>query len=344
VRAETHVMKHLSALLIALALIASLFTPQACSADSAKGALPAKMSDKDLARCLEGKNGTPQAQQSLMGMSPLSGPGLFGTMDGGFPPFFGNPQGQQPPLPPQQPQGPQSPQGPYGQQQPPQPQGPQGPQGSYGQQQPPQPQPPYGQQPPQPQPGMAGQLDGCWSATNGQNFVIMIFRQGYCGLNLNGTQVYGPYTVQGQHLRVQFTNGQTFEADFAVQGSVLRFSTGLQLNRMPMPGQQGPYGQQQPPQPQHQPPAGNPLQGSWTGTLQNGTTLVFSFNGNQYFVTANGQQIEAGTFALNGSRLEYSVAFGQAAGQRGVNTWQLSGSVLVLTGPNGQSIRLTRQA
>lgn len=233
-RAETHVMKHLSALLIALALIASLFTPQACSADSAKGALPAKMSDKDLARCLEGKNGTPQAQQSLMGMSPLSGPGLFGTMDGGFPPFFGNPQGQQPPLPPQQPQGPQSPQGPYGQQQPPQPQGPQGPQGS--------------------------------------------------------------------------------------------------------------YGQQQPPQPQHQPPAGNPLQGSWTGTLQNGTTLVFSFNGNQYFVTANGQQIEAGTFALNGSRLEYSVAFGQAAGQRGVNTWQLSGSVLVLTGPNGQSIRLTRQA
>ena len=335
-RAETHVMKHFTALLIALALIASLFTPQACSADSAKGALPAKMSDKDLARCLEGKNGTPQAQQSLMGMSPLSGPGLFGTMDGGFPPFFGNPQGQQPPLPPQQPQRPQSPQGPYGQQQPPQPQGPQGPQGPYGQQQ-----PPFGQQPPlPPQPGMAGQLDGCWSATNGQNFVIMIFRQGYCGLNLNGTQVYGPYTVQGQHLRVQFTNGQTFEADFAVQGSVLRFSTGLQLTRMPMPGQPGSY-DQQPPQPQT---GGNPLQGSWTGTLQNGTTLVFSFNGNQYFVTANGQQIEAGTFALNGSRLEYSVAFGQAAGQRGVNTWQLSGSVLVITGPNGQSIQLTRQA
>ena len=33
-RAETHVMKHFTALLIALALIASLFTPQACSADS----------------------------------------------------------------------------------------------------------------------------------------------------------------------------------------------------------------------------------------------------------------------------------------------------------------------
>ena len=54
--------------------------------------------------------------------------------------------------------------------------------------------------------------------------------------------------------------------------------------------------------------------------------------------------IEAGTFVLNGSRLEFSVAFGQAAGQRGVNNWQLNGNVLVITGANGQGIQLTRQA
>ncbi|MBQ2476251.1 MAG: hypothetical protein II515_03150 [Desulfovibrio sp.] len=342
-------MQHLSALLLALALMAGIFALQDSSTADAKDAAPAQMSDKDLAKCLEGKDGGAPAPQGLMGMSPLSGPGIFGTMDGGFPPFFGNPQGQ-PQMPPQQPQQPQQQrpqqdpygqqQGPYGQQQGPygQQQGPYGQQqGSYGQQQ-----GPYGQQQPQqpwpqqPQTGGAGQLEGCWSATNGQNFVIMIFMNGFCALNLNGKQVYGPYAVQGQHLLVRFTNGQTFEADFAVQGSVLRFSTGLQLTRQQMPQQ---------PQPQPQTQTGStPLQGSWQATLPNGATIVFSFNGNQYFVTTNGQQTEAGTFVLNGSRLEFSVAFGQAAGQRGVNNWQLNGNVLVITGANGQGIQLTRQA
>ena len=328
-------MQHLSALLLALALMAGIFALQDSSTADAKDVAPAQMSDKDLAKCLEGKDGGAPAPQGLMGMSPLSGPGIFGTMDGGFPPFFGNPQGQ-PQMPPQQPQQPQQQrpqQGPYGQQQ-----GPYGQQqGSYGQQQ-----GPYGQQQPQqpwpqqPQTGGAGQLEGCWSATNGQNFVIMIFMNGFCALNLNGKQVYGPYAVQGQHLLVRFTNGQTFEADFAVQGSVLRFSTGLQLTRQQMPQQ---------PQPQPQTQTGStPLQGSWQATLPNGATIVFSFNGNQYFVTTNGQQTEAGTFVLNGSRLEFSVAFGQAAGQRGVNNWQLNGNVLVITGANGQGIQLTRQA
>ncbi|MBR4746858.1 MAG: hypothetical protein IK061_05610, partial [Desulfovibrio sp.] len=114
-------MQHLfSALLLALALMAGIFAPQACSTADAKDAAPAQMSDKDLAKCLEGKDGSAPAPQGLMGMSPLSGPGIFGTMDGGFPPFFGNPQGQ-PQMPPQQ-RRPQ--QGPYGQQQ-----------GPYGQQQ-----------------------------------------------------------------------------------------------------------------------------------------------------------------------------------------------------------------
>ena len=308
-------MKHLSAFCLALALLASILLPAACpAADAGKAA----MSDKDLALCLEGKGGSaPLAKQGLMGMSPMSGPGLAGTMDGGFPPFFGNPQGAgQPQLPG------------YGQTQQP----------GYGQTQ----QPGYGQTQ---QPGY-GQLDGCWSASNGQNFVIMIFMNGMCGLNLNGKQVYGPYTVQGQHLLVRFSNGQTFEADFAVQGNVLRFSTGLQLARQQMPQQ--PRQPQQPQQPRQQPncqqAGGSPLQGVWAATLPNGAKIVFSFNGNQYFVATNGQQTEAGTFALNGSRLEFSVAFGQAAGQRGVNNWQINGSVLVITGANGQGIQLTRQS
>ena len=67
-------MQHLSALLLALALMAGIFALQDSSTADAKDAAPAQMSDKDLAKCLEGKDGGAPAPQGLMGMSPLSGP------------------------------------------------------------------------------------------------------------------------------------------------------------------------------------------------------------------------------------------------------------------------------
>ena len=70
--------------------------------------------------------------------------------------------------------------------------------------------------------------------------------------------------------------------------------------------------------------------------------MVFVFKGNQYMVLANGQQSEAGIFRLDGQRLEYQTTAGQTAGQKGVNTWQIQGNILILTFPNGSALQLTR--
>ena len=91
------------------------------------------------------------------------------------------------------------------------------------------------------------------------------------------------------------------------------------------------------------PSTNNPLEGVWAARLPNGVVIAFVFRGNQYFFLNNGQQTETGTFVLNGNRLEYTITSGQSQGQQGVNTWQISGNVLVLTLPNGAQMQFTRQ-
>ena len=224
-------------------------------------------------------------------------------------------------------------------------------------------------------PGAQGQaaLEGFWAANDGRQMLIMVFMNGICGLNINGQQVYGPYTVQGNHLHVQLSNGKVLDLTFAIDGNSLRFSDGTVLQRqaMPqMPGQQGmpqtpqaPQGMPQAPQtPQVPQPQAGPnvpwgpaspapapqaqgasvLEGAWSTQLPNGVQMVFIFKGNQYAVLANGQQLESGIFRLNGQRLEYQTTAGQTAGQQGVNTWQVQGNTLILTYPNGSSLQFTR--
>ena len=202
-------------------------------------------------------------------------------------------------------------------------------------------------------PGAQGQaaLEGFWAANDGRQMLIMVFMNGICGLNINGQQVYGPYTVQGNHLHVQLSNGKVLDLTFAIDGNSLRFSDGTVLQRqaMPqMPGQQGmpqtpqaPQGMPQAPQtPQTPQPQAGPngpwgpaspapapqaqgasvLEGAWSTQLPNGVQMVFIFKGNQYAVLANGQQLESGIFRLDGQRLEYQTT----------------------AGPNGSSLQFTR--
>ena len=198
-------------------------------------------------------------------------------------------------------------------------------------------------------------LEGAWAVSNGQVSIIMMFMNGVCGFNVNGRQFYGLYTVQGNHLHVQFTNAKPLDVDFTVEGDTLRLSDGTVLRRQqmpnipggnqPMPQQQpGVWGQQQPvSQPMPQQKGGQtPLEGAWGTQLPNGVQLVFVFTGSQYRVLANGQPTETGFFSLNADRLEYTTTSGPQMGQKGVNRWRVNGDVLIMTLPNGTSVQFGR--
>ncbi|MBQ7608839.1 MAG: hypothetical protein IJU76_12870 [Desulfovibrionaceae bacterium] len=248
--------------------------------------------------------------------------GLGGLTHGkdAYPPFFGNQQsGQGGPMPGQPMPGQPMP----GQPMPGQP--------MPGQPMPGQPMP--GQMPGQ---QMASPLEGCWVCQSGQNVLIMIFMNGMCGITANGQQIYGPYSVSGSTLFVQFANGKTLNVTFSLSGNQLTLSNGLVLQRQTLPAQA-----------QQGMPAGvysstSPLEGSWRTRLPNGVTVVFVFKGNQYAVLANGQMTEQGNFTLQGNRLEYTITQGQAMGQKGVNTIQMQGAGFIMILPNGMQIAFQR--
>lgn len=209
---------------------------------------------------------------------------------------------------------------------------------------------------PMPQPQAAQGLEGAWAVSSHQGMVIMMFMNGMCGLNANGRQLYGPYTVQGNHLHVQFMNARPLDVDFTVEGDTLRFSDGTVLRRQQMPNMPGggqpiqqqpmPGGPQPQPTQQPMPPqagGATSLEGAWATQLPNGVHLVFVFTGGQYRVLANGQPTETGIFTLNGDRLEYTTTSGQQPGQKGVNRWQLNGDTLIMTLPDGTSVQFGRQ-
>ena len=196
---------------------------------------------------------------------------------------------------------------------------------------------------PQPVP-VGGSIEGTWAVQDGQNVLIMMFMNGICGFNFNGNQAYGPYTLQGRHLHVQFNNGQTLDVEVTLQGDTLLFSNGTRLQRKAMPnvgGQAAPV-VQQPVQPGQVQGGATPLEGSWGVLLPNGMRIVFTFTGSTYTVQHNGTTVETGTFRLNGNQLEYTVTSGQMPGQRGVNLWQVQGNTFIMTVPNGSSTQFTR--
>ncbi|MBO4312789.1 MAG: hypothetical protein J5838_00695 [Desulfovibrio sp.] len=204
--------------------------------------------------------------------------------------------------------------------------------------------------PPKPQPTGQG-LEGAWAVSGNQGMIIMMFMNGMCGLNANGQQLFGPYTVQGNHLHVQFMNAKPLDVDFTIQGDTLRFSDGTVLRRQQMPAMPG-GGQpiQQQPAPQLTPQPGpqqtggaSPLEGAWAAQMPNGAQLVFVFTGGQYRVLVNGQPTETGIFTLNGDRLEYTTTSGQNPGQKGVNRWRLNGDTFIMTLPYGTSVQFGRQ-
>ncbi len=211
---------------------------------------------------------------------------------------------------------------------------------------------------PQAQSAMPQGLEGAWAVSDGKTTIIMMFMNGVCGFNVNGRQFYGPYTVQGNRLHVQFTNAQPLDVAFSVEGNTLRFSDGTVLLRQQMPNmpvasqpmpqqpqQPGVWGQpQQPvqnPMPQ-QSSSASPLEGAWVTQLPNGATVEFIFKGNQYRVLTNGQQTETGIFTLNGNRLEYTTTSGQTTGSKGINTWQINGDVLIMMMQDGSHVQFQR--
>jgi hypothetical protein len=209
--------------------------------------------------------------------------------------------------------------------------------GGWGQpQQPQQPQQPGWGQPQQPAADPAQLLQGAWAGSDGSTSVILMFMGQSCGIAVNNQQMYGTWEVRGGRLDLRFQNGKTLSYAFAVQGDVLILDGSMRLTRQPMPqqggGQQPGWGQ----------PAASPLEGIWTAQTPNGL-FAFIFHGSQYRCTLNNALIEEGTFTLSGNQLHYAVTRGQNPGQRGVNTWQIQGSVLTIITPNGGGMQLFRQ-
>ncbi|MBQ7585344.1 MAG: hypothetical protein IJU40_03745, partial [Desulfovibrionaceae bacterium] len=187
---------------------------------------------------------------------------------------------------------------------------------------------------PNPLPASSSSLEGAWVASDGQNMIIFMFMNGVCGLTINGQQFFGYYNLQGQTLNIQFNNGKKLTVNFTIEGEYLKFSDGTTLKRQNMPS----------PPVNHAPASFSPLEGKWGCQLANGVHLNFVFQGNQYFVLGNNQLSEAGTFNLQGNNLEYTITQGPNQGQRGVNTFTIEGQILILTLPNGASIRLQRES
>ncbi len=197
------------------------------------------------------------------------------------------------------------------------------------------------------QQGVEQMLQGVWFAQNGQKQMLLIFQGNNCGMVLNGQQMYGVWSVQGDKLNISFQSGQKVTFQFVLSGDELILDQTVRLRRQNMPGTAGGPGttvQPAPapapvpaPQPVQPSPAvgATPLEGSWVTTLQMGQG-VMTFRGNQYTFHLNGQMVEAGTFMLGQGVLNYTVTAGQMTGLSGQNRIVIQGNQFTMTTAAGQ--------
>ncbi len=93
-------------------------------------------------------------------------------------------------------------------------------------------------------------LQGAWAGTDGSVNIILMFQGNMCGLNMNGQQTTGTWSLAGNRINMQLQNGRSVSYTYALQGDMLILGGSVRLMRQQMLGQNTqPGGWNQPQQP-----------------------------------------------------------------------------------------------
>ena len=79
--------------------------------------------------------------------------------------------------------------------------------------------------------GLEQNLQGSWFGTNGKDSMLLIFMNNMVGMALNGQQIYGNFTVNGNQLVMRFQNGKSLSYNMNLNGDVLVLDNSITLNR-----------------------------------------------------------------------------------------------------------------
>lgn len=84
-------------------------------------------------------------------------------------------------------------------------------------------------------------LQGAWLGTNGRDTMKLILMNNMVGLELNGQQVFGTFSVNGNQLVMNFNNGKSVTYSFNLNNNVLILDNSVRLERqnMQMPNGNG---------------------------------------------------------------------------------------------------------
>ncbi len=79
--------------------------------------------------------------------------------------------------------------------------------------------------------GIEQNLQGSWFGTNGKDTMMLIFMNNMVGMALNGQQIYGNFSVNGNQLLMRFQNGKSLSYTMNLNGDVLILDNSITLNR-----------------------------------------------------------------------------------------------------------------
>ncbi|MBQ9537040.1 MAG: hypothetical protein IJU79_04525 [Desulfovibrionaceae bacterium] len=89
------------------------------------------------------------------------------------------------------------------------------------------------------QPINPAQLQGSWAGSNGRDTMLLMFRGNMCALGLNGQQISGTWSLQGNTLVLQMQNGKRVTYRVQLQGTSLVLDGSVYLQRQGAPKDSG---------------------------------------------------------------------------------------------------------
>ena len=200
------------------------------------------------------------------------------------------------------------------------------------------------------------QLQGTWLASDGINFLMLVFNGSNFTKSMNKGAASGTWQYSGSNITLFYNNSYKTHS-FRIEGNNLTLDNGAavlvrqnQPNTAPVVNNPPSVVNNPPPVVNNPPPVvdnlpsgSNPvtasqsinIEGRWNCNMQQGV-FSFIFDGNTYRSLLNDIQVGGGTFYLNGNELHYNKTTGKGAGETGVDYLELNGNMLTITFKNGK--------
>ena len=214
------------------------------------------------------------------------------------------------------------------------------------------------------------QLQGTWLASDGINFLMLVFNGSNFTISMNKGAASGTWQYSGSNITFFYNNSYETHS-FRIEGNNLTLDNGVAVlvrqnqpntvpvvnnpppvvdnpppvvnNPPPVVDNPPPVINNPPPVVDNPPPGTNPvtasqsinIEGRWNCNMQQGV-FSFIFDGNTYRSLLNDIQVGGGTFYLNGNELHYNETTGKGAGETGVDYLELNGNTLTITFKNGK--------